>query len=61
VLEAELEAEHALIDALEALETPPGTSPGGVSASRLEAMVDLAAAWRSPAPALALARLVEAL
>jgi uncharacterized protein (TIGR02444 family) len=57
ILEAELEAEHALIDALEALETPVA----GGGERRLEAMIALAEAWRPPAPAAALARLVEAL
>ena len=61
VLEAELEAEHALMDALETLETVPQSPAVGAVGSRLEAMIDLAAAWRSPAPTAALARLIEAL
>jgi uncharacterized protein (TIGR02444 family) len=61
VLDAELEAEHALIDALEAFGAPAKTSAGRTAASRLEAMLELAGAWRSPAPSVALARLIEAL
>ena len=58
ILEAELEAEHALIDALEALQTPGGEDGG---TSPIEAMTALAEAWRPPAPCAALARLIQAL
>ena len=61
VLDAELEAEHALIDALEALETPSEASARQGAESPLEALVELAGAWRSPPPSTALARLIEAL
>jgi uncharacterized protein (TIGR02444 family) len=58
VLEAELEAEHALLDSLEAVEAeaapPRGTPP-------LRALAELAEAWRPPAPSALLARLIEAL
>jgi uncharacterized protein (TIGR02444 family) len=57
LLDAELKAEHALIDTLEALapkrvvgQTPP-----------LPALVALAQAWRPPAPVEALDRLIAAL
>ncbi len=56
VLDAELEAERGLLGALEALETP---CPGGVSGP--QALIDLAEAWRPPAPSAALLRLIEAL
>jgi len=56
VLDAELEAERGLLDALEALETPClGELP------RPQALIDLAEAWRPPAPSAALLRLIEAL
>ena len=58
VLDAELEAEHALLDALEVLETP-GVASGDIA--RLQAIIDLAEAWRPPAPVAALARLGQAL
>jgi uncharacterized protein (TIGR02444 family) len=58
ILDAELEAEHALLDALEAVESP--AAPRGESAP-LQALIDLAEAWRPPAPSIALARLVAAL
>lgn len=57
VLEAELEAEHALVDALQAL----GPSERTGATPRLQAMIELAEAWRPPAPSATLARLVEAL
>jgi uncharacterized protein (TIGR02444 family) len=58
ILEAELEAEHALFDVLEALDTPPALQGG---ASPLHALTDLAQAWRPPAPSAVLVRLIEAL
>jgi uncharacterized protein (TIGR02444 family) len=61
ILEAELEAEHALLDALETLEIPKGPAWGAAADSRLEAMTRLAGLWRPPAPSAALGRLVEAL
>jgi uncharacterized protein (TIGR02444 family) len=61
VRDAELEAEHALFDALEVLESPTGTSTGEAAASHLEGIMALAGAWRPPAPSSALARLIEAL
>jgi uncharacterized protein (TIGR02444 family) len=57
LLDAELEAEHALIDTLEALAPERLASP----TSPLPALVALAQAWRPPAPVAALARLIEAL
>ena len=58
VLEAELEAEHALLDALGALAAPG--APGGESPP-VRALADLAQAWRPSAPPAALAALVETL
>ena len=58
VLEAELEAEHALLDALAALAAP---TVGEGRITRIDALVDLAQAWRPPAPVAALGRLCEAL
>lgn len=58
VQEAELEAEHALLDVLEALDVSAGD---GGQASPLEALHDLAEAWRPPAPSGLLTRLVDAL
>ncbi len=57
LMDAELEAEHALIDSLEALspERIVGPTPP------LPALVALAQAWRPPAPVAALDRLIEAL
>jgi uncharacterized protein (TIGR02444 family) len=61
-LEAELEAERALVDTLEDLETP-GVAGGETSA--LEALSTLAEAWRPSPPSatvtVALARLARAL
>ena len=56
-LETELEAERALLGALEALEKPGRPT----AAPRLASMVALAEAWRPPAPLATLSRLVEAL
>jgi hypothetical protein len=58
ILEAEIEAEHALLDALEAVESP---APSRVESAPVQALIDLAEAWRPPAPSVALARLVAAL
>jgi uncharacterized protein (TIGR02444 family) len=55
--DAELEAEHALIDSLEAL--APERLAGPTSPAL--ALVALAQAWRPPAPVAALDRLIEAL
>ena len=57
LLDAELEAEHALIDSLEALapERLAGPTPP------LPALVALAQAWRPPPPVGALNRLIAAL
>jgi uncharacterized protein (TIGR02444 family) len=57
LLDAELEAEHALVEALEGVQTPGA----GGAPQRLRAMIDLAEAWRPPAPSATLARLIEAL
>jgi uncharacterized protein (TIGR02444 family) len=56
VLDAELEAEHALLDALGALATP-GASGG--ESPPVQALADLAEAWRPPAPSAPLAVLIE--
>jgi uncharacterized protein (TIGR02444 family) len=58
ILEAELEAEHALFDALEAMEASAAATSG---TPPLRALADLAEAWRPPAPSALLARLIEAL
>lgn len=57
LLDAELEAEHALIDILEALAPEHAVGP----TPPLPALVALAQAWRPPAPVGALDRLVAAL
>jgi uncharacterized protein (TIGR02444 family) len=57
LLDAELEAEHSLIDTLEALAPERVVGP----APQLPALVALAQAWRPPAPVPALDRLIEAL
>jgi hypothetical protein len=68
ILEAESEAEHALLDILEALSR--SDSPHDVLANQgaeddklplLAAMAAIAEAWLPPAPSTTLARLVEAL
>ncbi|HLZ84221.1 MAG TPA: TIGR02444 family protein [Caulobacteraceae bacterium] len=58
ILDAELEAEHALLDTLETLETF-AAEPAGPS--RLQALIDLGEAWRPPVPRAALARLTQVL
>ncbi len=57
VLAIELEAERALLDALEARTPPATTLPGDLTA----ALTALAAAWRPGAPASAITRLILAL
>jgi uncharacterized protein (TIGR02444 family) len=61
VLDAELEAERALVDTLAALDAPQETSAGAMEEPRLAALIELAAAWRPPAPSSMLERLAEAL
>jgi len=56
VLKVELEAERLLLESLESLETTPTPAPR----DPLTALLDLAQAWRSPAPRTLLAKLVLA-
>jgi uncharacterized protein (TIGR02444 family) len=57
VLAAELEAERALIEALEAM-TP---APADKAADPLPALVEMARLWRAPEPTALLAELAQAL